>query len=138
MHVDYLPKFANYIASESVYALPNLLMHDCKCIIAGIQDAVSNDINKSKKSKLVFDDSGMELLNRLRYLFQQFNNIKLDFKPSEEMLDYCECGNVMQILAGSSEMVCDHCGYLYELRGTVFDDSQFFSQEGMRYKHAGY
>uniref|UniRef100_K3XCZ4 TFIIB-type domain-containing protein n=1 Tax=Globisporangium ultimum (strain ATCC 200006 / CBS 805.95 / DAOM BR144) TaxID=431595 RepID=K3XCZ4_GLOUD len=74
----------------------------------------------------------MELLNRLRYLFQQFNNIKLDFKPSEEMLDYCECGNVMQILAGSSEMVCDHCGYLYELRGTVFDDSQFFSQEGMR------
>lgn len=122
-------KLANYIASENVYDLANLLIYD-------IKNAV--DALDSTKSQLVFNEEGTQIMNKLKYMLQQFNHIKLDFKPSEEILDYCECGNMMQILAGSSEMVCDHCGYIYELKGTVFSDEQFYSQDGIRYKHAGY
>lgn len=136
-------KLSNYIASESVYDLSDLLMYEFDLINTGIAkltvvDQTKSTIRKSKCSRLNLDQDGFELFNKLRHMVQQFNNIKLEFKPSEEILDYCECGNLMQVLVGSSEMVCDHCGYIYELKGTVFDDNQFYSQEGTRYKHAGY
>lgn len=117
-------KLSNYIASENIYDLSDLLIHEFSSVINSLS-AIDNTNNK-------------ESINKLKSLIQKFQNIKLDFKPTEEMLDYCECGNIMQVIASSSEMVCNHCGYLYELKGTVFDDNQFYSQEGTRYKHAGY
>jgi hypothetical protein len=136
-------KLSNYIASENVYDLSDALMYEFNSIVSGINNLIDTDpvnlrLKKPKKTKLNLNRDAIDIFNRLKYMIQQFNNIKLDFKPSEEMLDYCECGNVMQVMAGSSEMLCDHCGYLYELKGTVFDDNQFYSQEGTRYKHAGY
>lgn len=138
-------QLSNYIASENVYDLSDALIYEFNAIIGGINNLIDPEPFKSskkmktpKKVKLNLDKESEDIFNRLKYMIQQFNNIKLDFKPSEEMLDYCECGNVMQVMAGSSEMLCDHCGYLYELKGTVFSDEQFYSQEGTRYKHAGY
>ena len=118
-------------------------MHDFDSIISSLSNVIDSDSvkptsRKTKKTKLKLDQEVVDLYNRIKYTIQQFHNIKLDFKPSEEMLDYCECGNVMQVMAGSSEMLCDHCGFIYELKGTVFSDEQFYSQEGTRYKHAGY
>ena len=129
-------KLSNYITSENIYDLSDLMIYE----ISSITVSFSKLMNKasSDKNKFIFDEEGIDIFNRLHGTIQKFNNIKLDFKPSEEVLDYCECGNVMQVISGSSEMVCSHCGYLYELKGTVFDDNQFYSQEGTRYKHAGY
>lgn len=133
---------SNYIASENVYDLSDALMYEFDSIIDGISSIMNlNPAKQSKKLKKVniqLTQEAEEIFNKLKYTTQQFKNIKLDFKPSEEMLDYCECGNVMQVMTGSSEMLCDHCGYIYELKGTVFDDNQFYSQDGIRYKHAGY
>lgn len=136
-------KLSNYIASENVYDLSDLIVHEFSSITSNIStmfdlDRVPVIIKKNKTTKLKLNKEGIDIFNKLRYTVQQFKNIKLDFKPSEEILDYCECGHTMQVIAGSSEMVCSHCGYLYELKGTVFDDNQFYSQEGTRYKHAGY
>ncbi len=136
-------KLSNYIASENIYDTSDLLMHEydtCFNAISKIvivQDEKATH-KKSKSQKIVISQECSDMLNRLRYLVQQFNNIKLDFKLIEEVFDYCECGNVMQVLVGSSEIVCNNCGYIYELKGTVFDDNQFYSQDSTRYKHAGY
>ena len=138
-------KLSNYIASENVYDLSDSLMFEFDAIINGLANVMEIDnhkqttkVKKVKKPKPKLDQDSTENFNRLKHMIQKFNNIKLEFKPTEEIVDYCECGNVMQVMADSSEMVCDHCGYIYELKGTVFSDSQFYSQEGTRYKHAGY
>ncbi len=136
-------KLSNYIASENVYDLSDSLMYEFNSVINGIISIINNNESKAtarkpKRIKINFSQEIIDLANKIKHIVQQFNNIKLDFKPSEEMLDYCECGNIMQVMTGSSEMVCDNCGYLYELKGTVFSDEQFYSQEGTRYKHAGY
>ncbi len=127
-------KLSNFIASESIYDQSDLLIYEIDTILNGLVALVQKvQTNKDNNQNSILD-----LLSKLRYLINQFNNIKLDFKPSEEIVDYCECGSTMQIMSGSSEMVCDNCGYLYELKGTVFSDEQFYAQDGTRYKHAGY
>jgi hypothetical protein len=135
---------SNYIASESVYDQSDTLIHEFDAIVSGLTKFVSTDpilsgsLRKPKLSKHTIDDAGLKLINQLRHMNQKFNNIKLDFRPSEEIPDYCECGSVMQIMAASSEMVCNQCGYLYELKGTVFSDAQFYAQDSTRYRTAGY
>lgn len=120
-------RLSNFIASENVYDLADIAMREIELISTSLGESVPVKISDFHS-----------LNNALKNSVQQFRNIKLEFKPSEEISDYCECGNSMQILAGSSEMVCDHCGFTYELKGTVFDDNQFYAQDGTRYKHAGY
>jgi hypothetical protein len=44
------------------------------------------------------------------------------------------CGHDMAIDAGRSELRCAQCGTIRELVGTVFDDAQFYSQEGQKAK----
>jgi hypothetical protein len=44
------------------------------------------------------------------------------------------CGSDMAVDAGRSQLRCGECGTLRELVGTVFDDSQFYSQEGQKAK----
>jgi hypothetical protein len=44
------------------------------------------------------------------------------------------CANIMTIDSGKSELRCDSCGMIRELIGTVFDDTQFYSQEGQKAK----
>lgn len=136
-------RLSNYIASENVYDLSDAIMYEFDAIIVGVGnlmdiDTIKSATRKTKKTKLKLDEDVVDVFNKLKYMIQNFRNIKLEFKPTEEMLDYCECGNIMQVMAGSSEMLCEHCGYIYELKGTVFDDIQFYSQDGTRYKHAGY
>ncbi len=129
-------KLSNYIASENIYDLSNLFIYEFELFINSIKHVSST--NQSNESHLILSQYDTDILNVMYNYVQRFNNIKLDFKPSEEILDYCECGNIMQVMPESSELVCDNCGYLYELKGTVFNDCQFYSQESIRYKHAGY
>lgn len=129
-------KLSKYIASENIYDLSDLVVNEITVIIVNVSKLMN--VAGSTTTNIKLNKDGIEIFNKLNASLQKLNNIKLDFKPIEEILDYCECGNVMQVIAGSSEMVCSHCGYIYELKGTVFDDNQFYSQEGTRYKHAGY
>ena len=71
-------------------------------------------------------------------LIAKYEYTKLEILVKEEIFDYCECGNVMEVMPSSSEMVCDNCGFVTKLIGTVFEDNQFYNQEGGRYRHAGY
>lgn len=57
--------------------------------------------------------------------------------PPPPLVDYesCPvCRATMAVDSGRSELRCGECGAIRELVGTVFDDSQFYSQEGQKAK----
>lgn len=113
---------ASMIASGNVYELSDGVIQDISDIV-------------QKISPLIEDTSTLSVIQGL---ISTYAGMKLEVIPKEEIFDYCECGNIMEIAALSSEMICDKCGYVTKLIGTVFDDNQFYNQDGCRYKHAGY
>lgn len=53
--------------------------------------------------------------------------------------EYCKaCGDRMQVFPSSSELRCSVCGHVKPLTGTVFEDHQFYNQEGQKTKHGEY
>lgn len=51
--------------------------------------------------------------------------------------EYC-CAKKMNILAETSQLHCTVCDRLLEIKGMVFEDAQFFSQDGKKTKHGKY
>ena len=57
----------------------------------------------------------------------------------EGRYNWClECGLEMSLLADTSELGCPVCGLCRPLFGTVFDDVQFYSQEGQKAKSGSF
>lgn len=115
-------KLSTMIASENIYELSDGIIKDLASV--------------AQKVHLLVNDSAT--YDTIQELVAKYENMKLEIIVKEEVFDYCECGHVMEIMSSSSEMVCDECGFITKLIGTVFDDSQFFNQDGGRYKSAGY
>lgn len=57
--------------------------------------------------------------------------------PKPETVEYnqcAECSTDMGVDGSRSELQCPLCGAIRELAGTVFDDAQFYNQEGQKAK----
>lgn len=115
-------KLSTLIASKNIYELSDNIVRDIAQVV--------NKIAHLHKDRTQIDIA-QELIAKYEYT-------KLEILVKEEIFDYCECGNVMEVMPSSSEMVCDNCGFVTKLIGTVFEDNQFYNQEGGRYRHAGY
>lgn len=63
---------------------------------------------------------------------------KLVLPVKRELTNDCSCGGKMTILQDTSELRCDDCGMIVTLEGTVFEDSQFYTQQGQCTKHKKY
>jgi hypothetical protein len=75
----------------------------------------------------------------LRALFSKYNNIAIQYSEMPELYSKCmNCSRPKTPIAASSEMVCLKCGETEYLNGTVFEDEQFYYQEGQRTKHGTY
>ena len=61
-------------------------------------------------------------------------NLEVARAPRPDVERCAACGGPMAVDAARSELRCEDCGALRELVGTVFDDSQFYSQEGQKAK----
>ena len=70
--------------------------------------------------------------------FNSYSKTKIIYNIDDINYDVCLCGNKMTIQSNTSELLCIKCGYVHTLIGSVFEDSQFFNQEGNRYKHGSY
>ena len=70
--------------------------------------------------------------------FNNYSKTKIIYNIDDINYDVCLCGNKMTIQSNTSELLCIKCGYIHTLIGSVFEDSQFFNQEGNRYKHGSY
>jgi len=69
--------------------------------------------------------------------FCAYDVVPLDVKPIGKAVSTCVCGASYIIESKTSEMICQ-CGAVEKLLGVVFEDDQFFYQEGQRVKHGKY
>lgn len=68
----------------------------------------------------------------------EYKQYKITLVITREVTDDCICGGKMTILPDTSELRCDECGIIITLEGTVFEDSQFYTQQGQCTKHKKY
>lgn len=79
-----------------------------------------------------------KLFKKIIMNFNSYSKTKIIYNIDDINYDVCLCGNKMTIQSNTSELLCIKCGYVHTLIGSVFEDSQFFNQEGNRYKHGSY
>jgi hypothetical protein len=90
-----------------------------------------------RKNKLKKKD----LTSTLQHLFNVFPwtiNVK---KNNNQLINYSNCflcNTIMIIDSNKSELQCNNCGMIKELIGTVFDDMQFYNQEGQKTKSGSF
>jgi len=71
--------------------------------------------------------------------FRNFEYTNIDTHYQDEVSKICgKCKIAFVIESKTSELVCNRCGQSEKLWGTVFEDEQFFYQEGQRTKHGKY
>jgi hypothetical protein len=75
----------------------------------------------------------------LQEAFRSYDYGNIDTQYNDETNKYCSaCGNDYNIESKTSELLCNKCGRTEKLWGMVFEDEQFFYQEGQRTKHGKY
>lgn len=78
-------------------------------------------------------------VNEVKAIFSKYNNSTIIQTITITAYNRCaDCDKDMKILPVSSEIVCVSCGRSEVLSGTVFEDEQFYYQEGQRTKHGTY
>lgn len=71
--------------------------------------------------------------------FQDYDKIHVDESFSPIQSDICtECNIAYDVEEKTSEYNCKNCGKIEKISGVVFEDDQFFYQEGQRTKHSKY
>jgi hypothetical protein len=91
-----------------------------------------------QKLKLYTTFINKHTLCELYNILKVYNNSTVQKNIRSVSYELCKCGNDMLIDANSSMLVCKNCGLSKELYGTVFEDDQFYYQEGHRTKHGTY
>lgn len=68
------------------------------------------------------------------------DSINVEQQLAKSDYEVCECGEKMIVAPTSSELFCpnDDCGEIRVLHGTVFEDYQFYNQDGQKTKHGSY
>lgn len=78
-------------------------------------------------------------INSIRSMFSIYENSTITRNITSVIYNRCKiCNREMKIIANLSEIICTFCGITENLYGTVFEDEQFYYQEGQRSKHGSY
>lgn len=124
--------FSYFLLAEDFSNELNNLINKIIVILKSYKIELIDNIILIKKNK----NKKRDYLSDLQHLF----NIlpwSLNIKDVTNHINYNKCSlcaNIMIIDSGKSELRCDNCGMVKELIGTVFDDTQFYSQEGQKAK----
>ena len=73
-------------------------------------------------------------------LFKKAADIQIYSKLEKYNYEECDCGTRMITIPELSELLCPNttCGKIKTITGAVFNDNQFYPQEGQKTKHGGY
>lgn len=72
-------------------------------------------------------------------LIKMYEHSSFAKRIKEVPYELCDkCGIRMTVVSNTSELICETCGTITSLSGTVFEDDQFYYQEGQRTKHGNY
>lgn len=80
-----------------------------------------------------------EMNSDLESLYREFDVIPSHVNEKKMSKLTCEtCDQEMTLTHNVSQVFCKKCGLIEKMYGTVFEDEQFFHQEGYRSKHGNY
>ena len=134
-------EFNRIVTSESFLNDIDKLMNKCKNMLIeqGFplrEDSISTSNVKTKRSKKIkYSSSICAEIQRLIDIFP-IDNPKNSL-PNLQYVNYktcMSCGNEMDIDSVRSELKCKDCATIKQLTGIVFEDSQFYNQEGQKAK----
>ena len=120
--------FKIFISSNNIYNLLDDYIYHINNFIKQLESSVT-------ELQLCSINSNLKTINTV---INKYNKTKMHDEVEEISYDFCKCGEKMTIQSNTSEFLCTKCGIINTLVGTVFEDYQFYNQEGSRYKHASY
>lgn len=123
-----LRDYNSFIQEENIIGRLNDLFEEYKHVIANL---IASKTKKGFKYHQ-FGKEFRELCKKYEETLIRYDNPVI----IHALCDTCKCK--MTILSNTSEIRCDMCGFIKELNGTVFEDDQFYYQEGQRSKHGSY
>lgn len=125
--------FSQFLIAEDFSNELNILINKIVIILKNNKiDLIDRTIlvKKCKNKKRDYTSELQHLFNVLPWSINMKDNCNQNINYNKCSL----CANIMTIDSGKSELRCDRCGMIRELVGTVFDDTQFYSQEGQKAK----
>ncbi len=79
------------------------------------------------------------MVRALRKQLDQVANIDIHMQIKRTNYETCsKCNSKMEVVPELSRLKCSKCGKIKTLYGTVFEDHQFYNQEGQKTKHGTY
>lgn len=130
-------KFNMFISGDDIYGIFDNYVEYLYNFILCYKELMFKYNNKIKNNSI--DSNNYDkIYKKLFNLINIYNKSKLIYNIDEINYDLCSCGHKMVIQANTSELLCIKCGEIHTLIGSVFEDSQFYNQEGNRYKHGSY
>ena len=102
------------------------------CNLVGTLKRIMTIVNKLRKN---YNIDNAEINNNIRH----FESIVIDEYFDQTSADICpKCDIMYEIEEKTAEFTCKSCGHIEKMYGVVFEDEQFFYQEGQRTKHGKY
>jgi len=119
-------QFNNFISTHDIYGqLDNYHSYISEFISLYIYNDYESIIDK-------------QIISNIKQLLNKYQKTIIDYDIDKINYDICICGSKMIVRSNTSELICIDCGNIVTLLGTIFEDSQFYNQEGNRYKHGSY
>jgi hypothetical protein len=115
----YFSKYQSFIRKENFLSKLDRIMNTIK------KNMINRDLDKN-------------ILQNIYNIIKTYNNSTINNNIREVVYEICNCESKMDIDANTSTLICKKCGLTKELYGTVFEDEQFYYQEGQRTKHGTY
>lgn len=120
----YFNKYQSFIRKENFTSKMDRIFKKIKKIIKSNENHIKLFSNEESN---VFD------------FIKMYERSTVNKKIKEISYESCEkCENKMKVVPNNSELICESCGITKKLYGTVFEDDQFYYQEGQRTKHGNY
>ena len=126
-------KFNIFLSTNDIYGSFDSYMEYLNNYVNYYQTLLTN-YNEKYFNNMNLD----KIFKKIIMNFNSYSKTKIIYNIDDINYDVCLCGNKMTIQSNTSELLCIKCGYIHTLIGSVFEDSQFFNQEGNRYKHGSY
>lgn len=126
---DIVKKYYRVITAENFVARANEFINRVKSIVGELSDFAT-----SKQAYTMGP-----LFEKVIRLLSQVSNLEIQIQTKKSNYEQCsKCGNKMEVVPSLSELKCTQCGRVKTLYGTVFEDHQFYNQEGQKTKHGSY
>ncbi len=145
---------------EKTAELKDIYISESVKILSAFYDSNDEDIKKASHVKFIKAFHSNNIIGELDRIYAICKKIKKICKSDDQKLKECiknyemsivdetfintkadvciKCNVPYEIEEKTAEYICKSCGRLEKMSGVVFEDEQFFYQEGQRTKHGKY